>query len=158
MRSIFLYRYSKDSQIKNLFLFYDEFGISSCAKNKKMLLHKDEHNLLRKIKGFKRLNVQMLCSFEKVLAIKINNHHTKMNTVTDFIIDFFESNKEFKSKNVTLVQDNASYHFEQKLINYLDKNIGRLLYISPNSPEQNFIELVIGNIKKRLKDNNKKVE
>lgn len=158
MQSLFFYRYCKDISSEIKYLFYDEFGISSCNKKEKLLFHKDENNISSQDKEFKRFNVKIICSFEKILAFEIENQSTESCSVSRFLIEFFESNQVYKSQDVGLIMDNATYHFDLKMLNYITKNTGRLLYIAPNTPEMNFIELVIGKIKSKIRERNNESE
>ena len=69
----------------------------------------------------------------------------------DGIIEFLKDLLVFASRKVLLIWDNASWHKSQEVKNFLNTDLGKMLWVAntpPYSPEFNPDELVWANLKK----------
>lgn len=146
----FLYRLLKDIKENRKIFFYDEYGINSCRKSNKILIHKSESKDMLKHKTFDKLNILLICDLEKIIYYEVHKDKTNTERVINFFKNFRKSKYNNNVKGETIVIDNAGYHnLEDVHKKIFSKNV-RLLFIPSHTPQCNMVEFIIGNIKDEI--------
>lgn len=146
----FIWRLIKDIDLGKEIFFFDEVGINGKCNKKKVWVHLNEEKTVQKQKQYKKLNILMVVSFTEVIYYEVNNYYTDTEVIEGFLERFVKFIGEKRCRQSIYIQDNATYHVDEKVLNRFMRCFARFLFIPSQRPECNFIEYIFNVLKKSI--------
>ena len=132
--------------------FYDEMTVSIGTFNRKYWWKINSDNLIRFHKPTLIWKVNMLVSSTEVIAFELSDGKHLQKDVEQFLIKASASirKKDHRSETPLIVLDNGPKNRSKRMWTLASDGHFRPLYITPCTPEQNFIEHFFGAIKRHF--------